>query len=45
MHEAGVPTSVVISFVGHNSADVHRHYVSPGDESLRRAAAALPDVA
>jgi integrase len=45
LHEAGVPQSVAMSFVGHGSPEINQHYVTVGDESLRRAADSLPDVA
>jgi integrase len=45
LHEAGVPPSVAMSFVGHGSSEINQHYVTVGDDSLRRAADSLPDVA
>jgi hypothetical protein len=33
LHEAGIPPSVVMSFIGHDSTAVHERYVSPGDEA------------
>jgi integrase len=45
LHEAGVPQSVAMSFVGHASAQINQHYGTVGDEAMRRAADSLPDVA
>jgi len=42
--EAVQPAAVVQALIGHDSEAIRQHYVSPGDESPRRAAAALPDV-
>jgi integrase len=44
MHEAGIPPSVVMSFIGHDAIAVHERYVSPGEEALRKAADSLPDL-
>jgi len=41
---AGVPQSVAMSFVGHDSAQSNQHYATVGDEALRRAADLLPDI-
>lgn len=36
--------SVVMSFIGHDSAPVHEQYVSPGEEALRKTAKAFPNL-
>jgi integrase len=45
LHEAGVPQSVAMSFVGHDSAASNQIYVTVGDKALREAADLLRDVA
>ena len=44
MKEAGVPAAAVQEFVGHDSAQMSEHYTHTGEDALRKAAAALPDV-
>lgn len=42
LHEAGVPQSVAMALIGHDSADIHSIYVNVGEEALRSAAQKLP---
>jgi len=42
LHEAGVPQSVAMALIGHDSADIHSIYVNVGEEALRSAAHKLP---
>ncbi|MFN0128008.1 MAG: tyrosine-type recombinase/integrase [Verrucomicrobiales bacterium] len=42
MKEAGIPASVVQDFIGHDDAAMSRLYTHTGEESLRKAAGALP---
>lgn len=42
LHEAGVPQSVAMAVIGHDSADIHAIYVNVGEEALRSAANKLP---
>jgi integrase len=42
LKDAGVPSSVVMALVGHDSVSVSQHYTHVGAESLSRAAATLP---
>lgn len=44
LHEAGVPMSVAMALIGHDSADIHSIYVNVGDEALREAAKKLPSI-
>lgn len=39
---AGIPQSVVMDYIGHDSADVSHGYTHTGREALEKAAAALP---
>jgi integrase len=39
---AGIPQSVVMDFIGHDSADVSHGYTHTGREALEKAAAAFP---
>ena len=39
---AGIPQSVVMSYIGHDSADVSHGYTHTGREALEKAASALP---
>lgn len=41
---AGIPSSVVMAYIGHDSADVSAGYTHTGKESLIKAAAALPSL-
>jgi integrase len=45
LKNAGVSSAIAEEFVGHNSAEMNRIYTHIGDDALRRAADALPDVA
>jgi len=45
LQEAGVPLAVSQALIGHDSAEMHQHYVSVGREALAEAAAKLPDLA
>jgi integrase len=42
LKEAGIPQSVVMDFIGHDSADVSAGYTHTGEEALVKAAAAFP---
>jgi integrase len=42
LHEAGVPQSVAMALIGHDSADIHSIYVNVGEEAMRSAAQKLP---
>ena len=42
LHEAGVPQSVAMAILGHDSADIHSIYVNVGEEAMRSAAQKLP---
>jgi integrase len=44
LKDAGVPQAVVQELIGHDSEAVNRKYTHVGDESLRKAAASLPEV-
>jgi integrase len=41
-HEAGVPVSVAMALIGHDSEAVHSIYVNVGEEAMRSAAQKLP---
>jgi integrase len=42
MKDAGIPDSVVMALVGHDSAAMSQRYTSVGLESLARAQEAMP---
>jgi integrase len=42
LHEAGVPQSVAMALIGHDSEDIHSIYVNVGEEAMRSAAKKLP---
>lgn len=42
LHEAGVPQSVAMALIGHDSSDIHSIYVNVGEEALRKASRKLP---
>ncbi len=44
LHEAGVPAAVAQELIGHDSEEIHRHYVKVGDEAMKAAAAKMPDL-
>jgi integrase len=44
LHEAGIPAAVAQEFIGHDSEAVHRVYVQIGEENLKKASAALPNI-
>jgi len=44
LHEIGVPQSVAMAFIGHDSEDIHAIYVNVGEEAMRTAAAKIPSV-
>jgi integrase len=44
LKEAGIPESVVMELVGHDSEQMSAHYTHTGDEALRKAAAVLPEI-
>lgn len=44
MKDAGIPSSVVMDFVGHDSEQMSTHYTHVGMESLSKAAASLPTI-
>lgn len=44
LHEAGVPQSVAMALIGHDSEAVHSIYVNVGEEAMRSAAKKLPSL-
>jgi integrase len=44
LHEAGVPQSVAMALIGHDSADIHSIYVNVGEKALRAASKKLPSL-
>lgn len=42
LKDAGIPQSVVMDYIGHDSADVSHGYTHTGREALEKAAAAFP---
>lgn len=44
LKEAGIPAAVVMELVGHDSEQMSEHYTHVGDEALRKATAAFPDL-
>jgi integrase len=44
LHDAGIPLAVAQQLIGHDSEEMHRHYINVGREALDRAAAALPTI-
>ena len=42
LKNAGIPQSVVMDYIGHDSADVSHGYTHTGREALEKAAAAFP---
>ena len=44
LKESGVPESVVMEMVGHDSVEISRHYTRSGKEAMIRAAEAFPDL-
>jgi integrase len=44
LKDAGIPQAVVQELIGHDSEAVNRKYTHVGDESLRKAAASLPEI-
>ncbi len=44
LKDAGIPDSVVMALVGHDSAAMSRHYTHVGKESLARATDSLPEI-
>jgi integrase len=44
MHEAGVPAAVVQAMIGHDSETMHQHYIGVGQEAMKAAANALPEL-
>jgi integrase len=44
LHEAGVPQSVAMALIGHDSEAVHSVYVNVGEEAMRSAAKKLPSL-
>ena len=42
--DAGVPSSVVMALVGHESISVSQHYTHVGQEALAKAAKTLPEI-
>ena len=44
LKEAGIPPSVVMDYIGHDSAQVSQGYTHTGREALQRAAAAMPSL-
>ncbi len=44
LKNAGIPQSVVMDYIGHDSADVSHGYTHTGREALEKAAAAFPNL-
>jgi integrase len=44
LKEAGIPEAVVMELVGHDSEQMSAHYTHTGEEALRKAAEALPEI-
>ncbi|MDC0259208.1 site-specific integrase [Verrucomicrobiales bacterium] len=44
LHEAGVPAAVAQELIGHDSEAIHEVYVAIGDEALKQAANAFPEL-
>lgn len=44
LKEAGIPAAVVMEMIGHDSEKMSEHYTHVGQEAMRKAAEALPDV-
>jgi integrase len=44
LKEAGVPESVVMEWVGHDSVEISRHYTRSGKDAMVRAAESFPDL-
>jgi len=44
LKEAGIPAATVMELVGHDSAQMSEHYTHIGQESLKQAAEAFPDL-
>jgi integrase len=44
LKDAGIPEAVVMELVGHDSKQMSAHYTHVGQEALKKAAAALPEV-
>jgi len=44
LKEAGIPASVVMEYIGHDSEQMSQHYTHTGDEAMTKAAAAFPDI-
>ena len=44
LHEIGVPQSVAMAFIGHDSEDIHSIYVNVGEDAMRDAAAKIPSI-
>jgi len=44
LKEAGIPESVVMEWVGHDSVEISRHYTRSGKDAMVRAAKAFPSL-
>jgi integrase len=44
LKEAGVPQAVTMALIGHDSPEISQHYTHVGDEALKKACAALPEI-
>lgn len=44
LKEAGIPAAVVMEMIGHDSEKMSEHYTHVGQEAMRKAAEAMPDV-
>jgi integrase len=44
LKDAGIPDSVVMALVGHESAAMSARYTHVGREALARAAASMPEI-
>jgi site-specific recombinase XerD len=44
LKEAGIPQAVVLELIGHESSLVSQNYTHVGNEALKKACAALPEI-
>jgi integrase len=44
LKDAGIPAAAVMELIGHDSEQMSQHYTHVGQDALRKAADALPDI-
>ncbi len=44
LHELNVPMAIVQNWVGHDCPEIHQIYIKMGDDALRKASNAIPDI-